>query len=61
MSTATITDPVTAWALASRDEVDEAWNAMYDAKVPRPRPADCSAFHNAFGPGCPYCTDRRTA
>lgn len=37
MSTMTTTDPVTAWALASRDEVDEAWNAMYDALHPAPR------------------------
>ena len=58
--TATTTDPLTAWALAPRDEKDGAWNALYDTKFPPP-PADCSMHHNAFGPGCPYCTPRRTS
>ena len=24
-------------------------------------PADCTYLHSAFGPGCPYCTGRRSA
>ena len=48
-----------AWALASRDEADNAWNAMYDALIPAPQVTDCSHLHGAFGPGCPPRTPRR--
>lgn len=56
---ATITDRLTAWATAARDEVDEAWNALYDTLHPRPQVVDCAHLHSAFGPGCPHCTPRR--
>ena len=36
MSTATITDPQVAWALASRHEELGAYRRMYDIKFPPP-------------------------
>lgn len=36
----TADDYRTALATASRDEVDAAWNALYDALIPAPAPAD---------------------
>ena len=40
MTTATMTDPLTAWALASRDEELDRWRAMYDALHPAPPAED---------------------
>jgi hypothetical protein len=57
----TADDYRTAWALASRDEADGAWRALYDALHPAPAKPDCSHLHGAFGPGCPYCTPRRSS
>lgn len=54
-----------AWALASRDDERERWRAMYDALIPVPaatgqQETSCSHLHGAFGPGCPWCTPRRS-
>lgn len=44
--------PVVFWCTGCRHDVH---GSTIDREVTPPRPADCSAFHNAFGPGCPWC------
>jgi hypothetical protein len=46
--------PVIFWCTGCRHDVH---GSTVSREVPA-RPADCSAFHGAFGPGCPWCSPR---
>ncbi len=57
--TAQATDPLVAWVTATPHDELERFRDWYATRYPPP-PADCSAQHSAFGPGCPWCSPRTT-